>query len=188
MKKKMTIPVLFVVLLALIGCYFMIGDMQEKKAAQEVESTTYVTKIEELVSMKYGSSDSNSMSFVKKDDVWYYEADETISLDQSAVEAMVSVFTNLTAVRTLNKPDDLEDYGLKEAKYTLTLEDASGNVTTVYVGDAADENYYVTINEKEIVYTVGSSIVDSMQFNIESLEEVEETEDTSEVEETTETE
>lgn len=188
MKKKMTIPIFLVVLLVLIGCYFMIGDMQEKKAAQEADSTTYVTKIEDIVSLKYGSSDANVMSFVKKDDIWYYETDETISLDQSSVESMVSVFTNLVAVRTLEEPDALEDYGLEEAKYTLTLEDTSGNVTTVYVGNAVDGNYYVTINEKEIEYTVGSSIVDSMQFNIESLKEVEQTEETSDTEETTETE
>ncbi len=187
MKKKKTIPVLLVVLLVLIGCYFMIEDMQEKKAAEEADSTTYVTKIDDLVSMKYGTSDTNTMSFVKKDDVWYYEADETISLDQSSIESMVSVFSNLAAVRVLEEPDALEDYGLEEAKYTLTLEDASGNVTTVYVGDAVDGNYYVTVNEKEVVYTVGSSIVSSMQFEIESLEAVEEettdTEDTSGTEE-----
>ena len=62
MNKKKTIPVLLVVLLVLIGCYFMIEDMQEKKAAEEADSTTYVTKIDDLVSMKYGTSDTNTIA------------------------------------------------------------------------------------------------------------------------------
>lgn len=86
MKKKMTMLALLVVLITLIGCYFMVVDMQKKKAEEEMDSTVYVTKITNLVSLKYGSSDSNTMSFIKKDDVWYYEADETVSLDQSSME------------------------------------------------------------------------------------------------------
>lgn len=181
-KVKMMIPVLFVVLFVLIGCYFIVVDMQEKKAEEGLSSVVFITDVDDLTSVKYGSSDANTMSFVKKEDVWYYEADETISLEQSTMETMTNVFAYLTALRTLEQPDSLEDYGLEEPKYTLTLTDTEGNTTVVYVGDAVDGNYYVTVNDKDVVYVTESSIVDSMQFNLESLEAVEEetTEETTE--------
>lgn len=61
-------------------------------------------------------------------------------------------------------------------KYTIVLEDESGNVTTIYLGDGAGYNYYLTINEKEIVYTVDSSVISAMEFDLDSL--IEEDRDT----------
>ena len=40
---------------------------------------------------------NETLSFVKEDDTWYYEADKSIALDQDAVETLVTTAAQLTA-------------------------------------------------------------------------------------------
>lgn len=177
MKKKKALWVLLASLVCLFASYKLIENMQAKEEPEQEEESVYITQMDDVVHFSYtDESSKSSMGFTKKEDVWYYEEDESVSLDQSILESMVDTFANIEAIRQLEEPDALEDYGLEEPMYTITLEDADGNTVTVYVGDGAGENYYVAVDKKENVYTASDYIVSVMEFNLESLTEVEETE------------
>ena len=177
-KRRKTMIWLLGILAVFLLCYFIIEKIQENAVDEEVvEETIYAVEMEDVVSVKY-TDGTTEMSFVKTDDVWYYEADETITLDQSLMETMVDSLSFVAAEKAITEPDALADYGLEEAAYTIELTDASGNTVKIYVGNDVDGySYYLAVDDKAVVYTVDSSVVSSLEFDVESLTEVEETED-----------
>ncbi|MBQ8559765.1 MAG: DUF4340 domain-containing protein [Tyzzerella sp.] len=186
-KRKNTMLTLLIILVVLLLCYFVIGKIQENQKDNEpAEETVYAVEVDDIVSMTY-SDGSSTMAFTKADDTWTYDADATIALEQSTIESMASTFGTIAAERVIEEPDALADYGLEEPAYTIELQDSDGNVTAIYVGNQVDSYYYATVGDKEVVYTVSSSVVSAMKFDVEELKEVEEeTEDALETDETTE--
>lgn len=184
-KRKNTMLTLVVILVVLLLCYFVIGKIQENQKDNEpVEETVYAVEASDIVSMTY-SDGTSTMAFTKADDTWTYDADATIALEQSTIESMASTFGTIAAERVIEEPDALADYGLEEPAYTIELQDSDGNVTKIYVGNQADSYYYLTVGDKDVVYTVSSSVVSAMEFDVEALEEVEETDEETTAEETT---
>ena len=189
MKQRKTVFILVALLAVLFVSYFLIEKMQDNDEEVVIEEAIEITRMGELVSMRY-HSDSEELSFVKEEDVWYYEADKELDLDQTLVGTMENIWKTIDGERQLENPDALSDYGLEEAQYTIYLEDADGMTTTVYIGNDVNGNYYLTLDEKETIYTVSSSVVDAMEFDVENLVEVQEetTEDEDVADETTDTE
>lgn len=112
------------------------------------------------------------MSFVKEDGTWYMADDREIPLDQTYIDAMENTYASLTATRQIDEPDALSDYGLDSPAYTVQATDADGNTTTFSVGDAADEDYYLTVDSAQApVYTVTSSAVSVLQYDLDTLVE-----------------
>ena len=180
-KRKNTMLTLVVILVVLLLCYFVIGKIQENQIENEtVEETVYAVEVDDIVSMKY-TDGTSTMAFTKTDGTWIYDADAMVALEQSTIESMVSTFDTIVALHVIEEPDELSDYGLEEPVYTIELQDSDGNVTKIYVGNQADSYYYyLTVGDKEVVYTVSSSVVSAMEFDIEELKEVEEETEESE--------
>lgn len=170
MKKRMWI--LLAVLIVLLLCYIGIDKWtaaQEKKRAKEKKSETIqVETLNELSGIAY-EYNGEKFSFIKVNGVWQYEPDPDFPLEQSYVDMMEDAFTNLTAVRELKDGDTLEDYGLVDPAYTITLTGTDGTVLPLYIGNAAEEDYYMTLGEKEKIYTVGSSILSCIQYDLNAM-------------------
>ena len=172
-KRKNTMLALLVILAVLIVCYFVIGKIQENQEEEPSEETTYAVSMDDIVSIKY-SDGTSTMTFTKTDDTWSYEEDTTVALEQSTMESMADTFGKIIANRILEEPDALSDYGLEEPAYTIELADKEGNVTTVYIGNQTGSDYYLTVGDKKVVYTVSSSVVNAMEFDVEELREASE--------------
>ena len=172
-KRKNTMLALLVILAVLIVCYFVIGKIQENQEEEPAEEATYAVSMDDIVSIKY-SDGTSTMTFTKTDDTWSYEEDTTVALEQSTMESMADTFGKIIANRTLEEPDALSDYGLEESAYTIELADKEGNVTTVYIGNQTGSDYYLTVGDKKVVYTVSSSVVNAMEFDVEELREASE--------------
>ena len=56
---------------------------------------------------------------------------------------------------------------------------------TVFIGNSVDGNYYATTGDKVVVYVIGSSAVDALEFDITALEAEEEVEEETNTEDTT---
>ena len=172
-KRKNTMLALLVILAVLIVCYFVIGKIQENQEEEPSEETTYAVSMDDIVSIKY-SDGTSTMTFTKTDDTWSYEEDTTVALEQSTMESMADTFGKIIANRILEEPDALSDYGLEEPAYTIEMADKEGNVTTVYIGNQTGSDYYLTCGDKKVVYTVSSSVVNAMEFDVEELREASE--------------
>ena len=63
------------------------------------------------------------------------------------------------------------------------MKDVNGKETTLYIGDATGDDYYATVDDKKIIYTIGTSAVDALEFDLTTLEVVEEEEEKEETSE-----
>lgn len=186
MKKYRTMIMFFAIFIVLFGLYFLMKYMNKVQAEKEQGETIMVTQLGELSSMQYTDGET-TFSFVKEEDVWKMSGDDTINLDNDAVETIADTLCLIPAVRVLNGADELSSYGLEEPAYTISLKTESGTELTLYIGDATEENYYATIGDKVVVYVIDSSAVDALEFDVAVLEAEEETEKAESEDETSET-
>lgn len=176
MKQYRSMIALLAVLVLFIGVYFVMKNLP----AEEEDEASYVAYVLDVTEITYKNKETE-MKFKEGDGSWISETDKDIDLDQSAMTEMIDSLSGIEAVRTLEEPDELSDYGLEEPAYTITMKDGNGSEMTILIGDAAGDDYYAMKEGSDVVCTIGSSVVDSMEFDLENLkaEEEEETADDS---------
>ncbi len=174
-RKHRTLFLLGGIFIVLVLIYLALSSYQwdAGEADSGEDSQIQVTDLGELSSFQFtDQSTGTGMSFVKEDSTWYMADDREIPLDQTYIDAMENTYASLTATRQIDEPDALSDYGLDSPAYTVQATDADGNTTTFSVGDAADEDYYLTVDSAQApVYTVTSSAVSVLQYDLDTLVE-----------------
>ena len=120
-SQKRTFLILVVSLIIFLGVYLGIrvyNQKAEEKEKQETENNKIVvTEIdpEDVTAFSY-EYEENQLSFVKEDGKWVCENNTGFSLNQDAVETMLSTLKELTAEASIDveeqKENDKEDYGL----------------------------------------------------------------------------
>ena len=176
MNKKHFIILAAAALLLLLAYLVVSGYSrwsEEKEAAEEAEMLQ-VTDLDSDSIMKLSYTDGETeMSFTKDEDSWSYDGDSRLPLDQSVVTGAIDSYTAVSGTRRLDDAGADEDYGFDSPAYTISMKDDDGNVTRLEIGADTGEGYYMTADDGETVYTVESSIVDSMVFDEDSLIEYE---------------
>lgn len=168
MKGKKPMIILAGVLVVLAVVYFALtawNDKQEEKQAQETEDAKiYLNDEEELTAFSYTDSE-NEMHFVK-DEEWYLTEEPDVALEQSSVETIAAAIANCEATRKLEEPDDLSEYGFDEPSYQISYENAAGEEVTIRIGAASGEDYYANMEGEETVYTISTTLIESLLFDI----------------------
>lgn len=153
----------------LVVAYVVTGQLKKKSAEKENEQKQIaVLDMSDITSIQY-TNGTDTMSFIKEGGTWYSESDKEFPLQQSSLKTMAETFGTLSANRELTDGDTLADYGLEEPQYTITLKDADGEQQNIYIGNAAGEDYYMTVGDKEKIYTVDYSVVNAMNFDLDSM-------------------
>lgn len=182
MKQKKGLIILLAVLLVLCIVYFALRSYnQSQKEAEQAKAEAekiQVVDIENPVEITYSSEDGSSVSLVKEDDTWHLKDDTETALVQDTIENIADTVSDVQAERQIEDPDSLESYGLDSPVYTITVTGEDGTTETIYIGDGADSDYYMTTGDKENVYTVSSSLPNVLEMNTDNLKEEEETEST----------
>ena len=161
MKKYKSLIILLAVLVVLVVAYVVTGQLKKKSAEKENEEKQIaVLDMSDITSIQY-TNGTDTMSFIKEDGTWYSESDKEFPLQQSSLKTMAETFGTLSANRELTDGDTLADYGLEEPQYTITLKNADGEEQNIYIGNAAGEDYYMTVGDKEKIYTVDYSVVNA---------------------------
>lgn len=184
MKKYKTMIIFIAVFVVLFGLYFVMGLVNKSQSQKELEDTIMVTELSNITSVEYTDGET-TMSFTKTEGVWTATDNDEINLDSSAVETIVSAVSYIEAVRILEGADELSAYGLEEPTYTITMKTEAGKEVTLYIGNSVDGNYYATTGDKVVVYVIGSSAADALEFDITALEAEEEVEEETSTEDTT---
>lgn len=171
MKKHKSMIVLGAVLVLLVAAYVGLGkyqSAQDEKQEKEAESAkVYVTNLTGIAGISY-TDGSSSFSFTKTDNSWGYDEDASFPLDETYVTYMESALSKIEAVRVIKESDAMSAYGLENPAYTVTLTDKGGEKTNIYIGNATGDNYYLTLDQKT-VYTVASTITDSLVWDLNSM-------------------
>ena len=169
MKKYKSLIILLAVLVVLVVAYVVTGQLKKKSAEKENEEKQIaVLDMSDITSIQY-TNGTDTMSFIKEGGTWYSESDKEFPLQQSSLKTMAETFGTLSANRELTDGDTLADYGLEEPQYTITLKNADGEEQNIYIGNAAGEDYYMTVGDKEKIYTVDYSVVNAMNFDLDSM-------------------
>lgn len=174
MKQKKTMLIMVIVLAVLLALYgglkaWNSHSEKQKKAKADKEKVSLVD-VKSLKSFAYESGGSK-MSFTKNDGEWVYDEDDGVRLNQSTIKSTAKEITGLTAVRKLSDPDEKADYGLDSSDYTVTYTARDGTKGTIEIGDAAGDNYYAMIQDSDAVYTISSTLVSDLVFDLSSLTE-----------------
>lgn len=184
MKQKKGLIILLAVLLVLCIVYFALRSYnQSQKEAEQAKAEAeeiQVVDIENPVEITYSSEDGSSVSLVKEDDTWHLKDDTETALVQDTIENIADTVSDVQAERQIEDPDSLESYGLDSPAYTITVIGEDGTTETIYIGDGADSDYYMTAGDKENVYGI-IFLPNVLEMNTENLKETE-TEDTESTE------
>ena len=170
-KKKKTIILLVMILLLIVanGAASAWNDKSEKKKEKEAEaSKIYLTDAGDITAYSYSDGNQN-MSFTKVDDTWEYDEDNEIPVNQDTVQSTADAIRQMEAVRELENPDQLSDYGLDKPSYTIQFQDNDGVTTEILIGNGAGENYYATVGDSGKVYTISSDFQNYLQIDLTNL-------------------
>ena len=173
-KKNKGVLILIIVLVLLLAVYFGLRSwnvsQEEKEEAEQEAATVHVTDTaaEDIVSLKFNVGNGD-LEFGKEDGRWYYTPDKDFPLQQSYPEDMAEAVGSITADRELTDGDALDAYGLDDPVYTVEYTDAEGNVTELLFGDMTGDDYYVMISGSDTVYTVSSSVIESLNYSLEDM-------------------
>lgn len=170
-----------VVLGVLCGAYGGVKvyvDKQEAKEEQENESETIALcdiEADDLASIKYTVNDEE-ITLTKKDDSWVKDGDEEFPLDQSSVETAVDDILGLEADRQIDDVEDLSEYDLDSPQNQITLTNADGDETVLYVGmkyESGNQYYIKKADDDSTVYLVGTSAVSPFMTTLYDMAESE---------------
>lgn len=188
-KQKRQMIIIVAVLLLLILGYLLLRannarqEALETQAAAEAVITVTDFDASDITALSY-QLDGETLSFTKTDDVWNYDADTSIDLDEDAVEDLISTVSNLTAETKIDEYNDLSEYGLEEPVNTIKLSMESGDLI-IYVGsqNQVTGNYYIQIDGQDELYLISTDLSSEFASTVEDLTvEEEETESTEETE------
>lgn len=183
-QKKQLIALcilLLICIVAWVGLTKWNKSQEQKKQEEEEVSKVMVTDIttEDINAFSY-QYNNETLSFVKEDGTWYYEADKSISLDQNTMETLVATAAQLTAEQKIKDYEDLSEYGLDTPSNTITLTTGDGT-TTLLIGNKNDmlSQYYVKTDQSDSIYLAGSAVYTTYQKGIADLTVTESTEESA---------
>lgn len=172
---------LLICIVAWVGLTKWNKSQEQKKQEEEEVSKVTVTDIatEDVNAFSY-QYNNETLSFVKEDGTWYYEADKSISLDQDTMETLVATAAQLTAEQEIKDYEDLSEYGLETPLNTITLTTGDGT-TTLLIGNKNDmlSQYYVKTDQSDSIYLAGSAVYTTYQKGIAELTVTESTEESA---------
>ena len=183
-QKKQLIALcilLLICIVAWVGLTKWNKSQEQKKQEEEEASKVTVTDVntEDVNAFSY-QYNNETLSFVKEDDTWYYEADKSISLDQDTMETLIATTAQLTAEQEVKDYEDLSEYGLETPSNTITLTTGDGT-TTLLIGNKNDmlSQYYVKTDQSDSIYLAGSAVYTTYQKGIADLTVTESTEESA---------
>lgn len=183
-QKKQLIALcilLLICIVAWVGLTKWNKSQEQKKKEEDEASKVTVTDVntEDVNAFSY-QYNNETLSFVKEDDTWYYEADKSISLDQDTMETLIATTAQLTAEQEIKDYEDLSEYGLETPSNTITLTTGDGT-TTLLIGNKNDmlSQYYVKTNQSDSIYLAGSAVYTTYQKGIADLTVTESTEESA---------
>ena len=123
-KKQMIVLVILLILLILayIGVHFYSKKQEEKENAKEEAEKIQVTDLEvsDITQFSY-VLDGTTLSFTKNGTEWTYDGDQSVDIDESALETLLNKASAITASDEVTEYDDLADFGLDDPANTVTL-------------------------------------------------------------------
>ena len=150
---------------------FTVKKQEEKENAKEEAEKIQVTDLEvsDITQFSY-VLDGTTLSFTKNGTEWTYDGDQSVDIDESALETLLNKASAITASDEVTEYDDLADFGLDDPANTVTLKTDSG-LTTIYIGSQNEitNEYYLKTGDSDTIYVVDSAPATGFDKSVEDL-------------------
>lgn len=163
-RKSITLAVGVTVLAGLsVTCIFLKKHnekAQEETAAENSAGEILSVDLSQLTAVSFDAGE-RQVRFNRTDDAWKLDGDETFPVDVNALETTLASVSSVEAVRRLEYPEDLSEYGLDEPQNIITIKMEDGTEKTVTVGatnDSTGDDYVMLDGDDSEIYTVGSGL------------------------------
>lgn len=172
-KKQMIVLVILLILLILAyaGVHFYSKKQEEKENAKAEAEKIQATDMEvsDITQFSY-VLDGTTLSFTKNGTEWTYDGDQSIDIDESALETLLKKAAAITATDEVAEYDNLADFGLDNPANTVTLKTGAG-LTTIYIGSQNEitSEYYLKTGDSDTIYVVDSATATGFDKSIEDL-------------------
>lgn len=168
MKRGTKLLILTGVLALVLGAFLLITNLGEKDAANPGNTATQtVFSLDSAKVTKFGWKYSDEVNFTKTENGWVNDADSAFPVDAAVLEKMLTALKEVTASKTIEKPADLDQYGLKIPFCTITVT-VDGKTHNLALGDQNEFNglrYFS--NGDGNVYMVADAIAAAFNFGPE---------------------
>lgn len=170
-KQTKRLLILAIVLVACVAAYVAVALItkaaEKKKEAEETAATVYVGDIGDPVELTFNNG-TETLSFEKEDDVWYYAADKDLEIENDKVEKIASAIPDLTADYKLDMAEDASAYGLDKPTYTLSATDAEGKTVQINFGDyCGSGDRYAQIVGDDSLYVIPNDLSSDLSKTLE---------------------
>lgn len=178
MKKKKGLFVGIIILVLLLGAYFLLRYLnldEEDTEEEDAVETVFEIDADDISNIQIVSGE-NTFDFSHSDDTWSYVEDDRFPLSESAILDKVSVLTSVSSMRTIEDPDNLADFGLETPEVTATVTDTDGNETKLALGATNDavSGCYMSMNgDTSKIYLVDTTLKTDLKFDLSDIAEKE---------------
>ena len=128
-----------------------LGVMKREEHKEKIKNTpATVLEMKDIDSVSW-DYDGESYAFHKADGQWVYDADAAFPADPEKMEGLLEQFASLGAAFTIEEPEDLGQYGLKNPLCTIRL--TQGEETAeIHLGDYSqmDSQRYAELGDGNV--------------------------------------
>ena len=173
-KKTLFLLVGIIVVLAVIlAVVTAVRRSNEERAAEEEaaqDAASVITETEASYSALSYDNGTATLSFqLDESGKWVWADDPEFPLDDSTIQSILTLLTNLKPQQTITDGDTLEAYGLDQPVATLTATKPDGGTLTIALGNTTTDgnSYYMLMNGQESpVYIISTSLYTEMTKTI----------------------
>lgn len=189
-RQKKQVIVLAVILAAAIIAFFTAQHYTEQKEAEENETyTAYSADTDNILKITCTGKDVTGYTISDESGTWTFE-DTGAEVDSDVVSSLTDTLSDIESETYIKDVTDMDQYGINDPQLTVTVTDADGNESTLTFGDynSVTQEYYLRIDDQNIIYGASESDYDSLARNAEDMAAETETETETDTESATETE
>ena len=149
------------ILLAVVSAVKRSSAQREAEEAAAQDAASVITETEAAYSSLTYDNGNATLSFhLDEAGKWVWSDDPEFPLDDSTIQSILTLLTNLKPQQTITEGDTLEAYGLDQPFATLTAAKPDGGTLTISLGNTTTDgnSYYMLMTEQESpVYIISNS-------------------------------
>ena len=152
------------VLAVLVGATAIVGTISKNAADQEDETQTVFSLDPENVT-NLGWDYSEKVSFTAGEDGWVCDQDGAFPVDETCLDKMLEVLTDVESAKTIENPENLDQYGLEIPVCVITVEDGQSHTLSIGLETAVGGQRYFS-NGDGNVYLVDKDIIENFRYGL----------------------
>lgn len=170
-------------LLAAMGVFFILAagyagihywNQKQETQSQEEDTSIGLAHLpeEEITEITFGGD--QPLTFIKEEDIWYYEEDRNFPVSQDAMTTMLAPLTNLSSERQIEDAQELKEYGLEEPASVITVTKEDESVTEISLGNensSVGKCYGYLNGDTSKIYLLSTSLLTNFDVGLYDLAE-----------------